>query len=200
MNPYTNPETMKVVELFLDKFYRDHNVRTMLFGINPGRFGSGITGISFTDPVRLKSKLDIEHSFDSRPELSSEFIYKVIDAFGGTEVFFSRFFISAVFPLGFLHEGKNINYYEFKNWKAIMQQPIIDELNAHMQWNVNRDVAICIGRGLNFKVLEALNKEHGWFNKIISLPHPRWILQYRRKEEVVHLNTYCRILSESLPD
>ena len=57
-----------------------------------GRFGSGLTGISFTDPQRLKNVLNIDHSFDMRPELSSEFIYEVIEAFGTPKDFFSSFF------------------------------------------------------------------------------------------------------------
>ena len=80
MNPYQQDETMQVVNAFLGKYYDDTEPRTLLFGINPGRFGSGITGISFTDPVRLKEVLGIDHSFDLRPELSSQFIYQVIEA------------------------------------------------------------------------------------------------------------------------
>ncbi|NQV53799.1 MAG: DUF4918 family protein [Flavobacteriales bacterium] len=195
MNPYERPDTMRIVEAFLSKYYADEHPRMLLFGINPGRFGSGITGISFTDPIRLKEVLHIDHSFDLRPELSSEFIYDVIAAFGGTAKFFSNHFISAVYPLGFLHEGKNINYYELDQWRAYMLDPIADEINKHMLWNVRRDKCLCIGQGENFKVLNALNKQYAWFDEVIPLPHPRWVLQYRRKRKEEFIDQYLRALS-----
>jgi hypothetical protein len=77
-----------------------------------------------------------------------------------------------------------------------MIQPIVDELDAHMKWPVRRDVAVCIGKGENYKFLTALNKEHGWFDRIEVLPHPRWILQYRRREKTLHLDAYLKVLSE----
>lgn len=199
MNPYKNEETMRVVTTFLNRFYDDDKKRTLLFGINPGRFGSGLTGISFTDPLRLKSVLGIDHSFDMRPELSSEFIYEVIDAFGGPEVFYSSFFISAAYPLGFLHEGKNINYYEFKDWKKHMLKPLQKELLENVSWPVNRDRAICIGRGENFKILNSINDELHLFKEIVPLPHPRWVLQYRRKRKLEFVDEYHKTLQSSLP-
>lgn len=197
MNPYAEAETMAVVNEFLNRFLNDDRQRVLLFGINPGRFGSGLTGISFTDPVRLKEVLEIKHAFELRPELSSQFIYEVIAAFGGPKRFYHDFFISAVYPLGFLHQGKNINYYELEDWKSYMLNPIVSELNEHMKWPIRRDVAVCIGKGENYKFLSAMNKEHAWFDRIEVLPHPRWILQYRRREKQMHLDTYVALL-ESL--
>lgn len=195
MNPYLQPETMRVVRAFAEKYFNDNRQRVLLFGINPGRFGSGITGISFTDPVRLKEVLEIDHPFEMRPELSSQFIYKMIETYGGARSFYSDFFISAVYPLGFLKDGTNINYYEFDDWKSIMQQHIVDELSAHMQFNINREVCFSIGKGENYKVLNALNEEHGWFKSVRPLPHPRWVLQYKRKREHEFLLDYVRQLS-----
>ena len=194
MNPYAQSETMSIVDQFLDGYYNDDEPRTLLFGINPGRFGSGITGISFTDPVRLSESLGIQHSFAPRPELSSQFIYEVIDAYGGPTPFFSSFFISAMYPLGFLHQGKNINYYEMKEWRSYMLAEVEKELIRNMEWNVNRERVISIGRGDNAKVLTELNSKHGWFKEVIALPHPRWILQYRRKRKDEAVNTSCRLL------
>ena len=50
MNPYTNTKTWAIVEQFYQKYYNDNHLRIALFGINPGRFGAGATGIPFTDP------------------------------------------------------------------------------------------------------------------------------------------------------
>ncbi len=37
--------------------------RYLILGINPGRFGGGITGIPFTDPIRLQNICGIENDF-----------------------------------------------------------------------------------------------------------------------------------------
>src|ERR1700722_9301116 len=53
MNPYQEPATWTVVKQFYTKFYGDEAPRSYIFGINPGRHGAGVTGIPFTDPIRL---------------------------------------------------------------------------------------------------------------------------------------------------
>ena len=45
LNPYRNRETMKVVTRFYHQFYNDQLPRYLLIGINPGRYGAGLTGI-----------------------------------------------------------------------------------------------------------------------------------------------------------
>ena len=119
MNPYTNPELMKIVTTFYNKYYNDFNERYLILGINPGRFGAGVTGIPFTDTKRLSEICGITFNSKITHEPSSVFIYHVIKEFGGAEKFYSRFYIGAVCPLGFvkLNEGKpiNYNYYEQKD-------------------------------------------------------------------------------------
>ena len=85
-----------------------------MLGINPGRLGGGLTGISFTDPVALRTFCGIENEFGLKRELSSEFIYHVIEAYGGPEKFYHDFFISAICPLGFMKGTVNCNYYDDK--------------------------------------------------------------------------------------
>lgn len=111
---------------FYKKYYRGNNKRHLLLGINPGRFGGGITGIPFTDPIRLKKVCSIENNFQKKQELSSVFIYEMIDAFGGVEKFCKQFYISAVSPLGFIKHGKNLNYYDDKILLKRIEPFIID--------------------------------------------------------------------------
>jgi len=73
-----------------------------LLGINPGRFGSGTTGVSFTDPIKLEKYCGIRNDLVKKAELSADFIYAMIIAYGGLESFYNRFFISSVSPLGFI--------------------------------------------------------------------------------------------------
>ena len=61
VNPYKNAEVKRVLPLFYENFYNDSNERLFVFGINHGRFGGGLTGLSFTDPVALREFCGIEN-------------------------------------------------------------------------------------------------------------------------------------------
>jgi len=87
INTYSAEEVKAVLKKFCDKFYSTSNKRVLILGINSGRYGAGVTGIPFTDPVNLEHKCGIAHSFPLRHELSSKFIYEMIDAYGGPGVF-----------------------------------------------------------------------------------------------------------------
>ena len=53
---------------------------------------------------------------------------------------------------------------------------------------------ICIGTGKNLKYLEAFNKKHDCFESIEVVPHPRWVMQYRRKEKQKYIDVYLEAL------
>ncbi len=74
MNPFKDKYTYNICNTFYNKYYNDNNSRHLILGINPGRFGGGITGIPFTDPLRLAFVCGIENSFQRKQELSSVFI------------------------------------------------------------------------------------------------------------------------------
>src|SRR5437762_11136697 len=83
LHPHASEEVMQVVAIFFNRYYADDYPRQLLFGINPGRFGAGTTGINFTAPKQLKDFCGIDHPFKSQSELSAEFIYDLIMAYGG---------------------------------------------------------------------------------------------------------------------
>jgi len=56
------------------------------------------------------------------------------------------------------------------------------------------DRCFCIGGDKNLKFFSALNEEHNFFKTIIPLPHPRFIMQYRRKFIQKYINIYLREL------
>ena len=93
MNPYENATTLKYVRAFFDKYYSDNREHTLILGINPGRFGAGLTGITFADPVALADDCGIPNEFPRKRELSSIFIFSVINHLGGPREFFSKFFL-----------------------------------------------------------------------------------------------------------
>jgi hypothetical protein len=55
MNPMMEEQVQQYNEQFYSKYYNDTNPRIFLIGINPGRFGGGLTGIPFTDPISGKA-------------------------------------------------------------------------------------------------------------------------------------------------
>lgn len=194
MNPYQDDATMRVCKLFYKKFYNDDEPRTVMLGINPGRFGSGTTGISFTDPMRLERDCGIVNAMPKKPELSSDFIYRMIDAFGGPAVFYKQYFISAVSPLGFTLAGKNINYYDDRKLMNSVRPFAVDSINKVVNLGMSKEKCYCIGEGKNFNFLTELNQEYAWFKEIIPLPHPRFIMQYRRKQLDAHIRQYVELL------
>lgn len=188
--PLKNKEVLDLVSVFLKTFYSGNLKRRMILGINPGRFGAGITGINFTAPKQLKENCKIDHPFKHSSELSAEFIYEVIEAYGGCKEFYADWFVGAVCPLGFIKDGKNINYYDDKKLQKAVTPFIIDSINQQLSFGLKTDYCICIGGEKNFKFLSALNKEQQWFKEIIPLPHPRFILQYRRKQKDEYVHQY----------
>jgi hypothetical protein len=150
--------------------------------------------VNFTAPKQLTSDCGIEHPFKIQSELSAEFIYDMIHAYGGPASFYSSYFIGSVCPLGFIKEGKNINYYDDKELLQVVEPFIIKSIDQLMEMRFQREVCYCIGGEKNYKYLSALNKKHGWFEQIVSLPHPRFIMQYKRKQKEEYVEMYLREL------
>jgi len=192
--PQQKEEVMNVVESFFQKFYNDNKSRRLIFGINPGRFGAGTTGINFTAPKQLTECCGIEHPFKPQTELSAEFIYDVINAFGGARKFYREYFITSVCPLGFLKKGVNLNYYDDKDLKATLNPFIVRSIQDQISLGFKTDRCICIGGDKNLKYLSSLNEEHKFFEAITPLPHPRFIMQYRRKKKEYYIDQYLSAL------
>lgn len=194
MNPFIDELSWKYTVEFYKKFYNDHHQRKIILGINPGRFGGGITGIPFTDPIRLKQDCGIDNPFIQKAELSSIFVYKVIDAYGGAKKFFGDFFISALSPLGFTKHGINLNYYDDKELLKHSEPFIIDCLQQQVKLLHLKEDSFCLGEGTNYKIFHKLNDRHKFFKTISPLPHPRWIMQYRRKRVDEFVDKYLHVL------
>ncbi len=190
LNPYGESEVKNVLRAFYRKYYNDNNERFLILGINPGRFGAGVTGIPFTDPVQLETKCEIINNFDKKPELSSIFIYRMIEAYGSIGDFYQKFFISSISPLGFLKDGKNLNYYDIKSLQEALYDFMVKSIKQQLKFGINKEVCFCLGQGKNYKFLMNLNDKHNFFGKIIPLAHPRYILQYKRKYVQDYINEF----------
>lgn len=195
MNPFREKSTFSICNKFYNKYYDDNNSRHLILGINPGRFGGGITGIPFTDSIRLQNICCIENEFKKKQELSSVFIYEMINAFGDARLFYNKFYISSISPLGFTKNNKNLNYYDDKQLEIAIKPFVIHCLKKQLQFGINTDIAFCLGEGKNFMYLSKLNNEMKFFNKIIPLPHPRFIMQYKLKRKGEYIDKYLRELN-----
>ncbi len=186
--PFEDAETRKCMTAFYRKFYTDNDKRIFILGINPGRFGAGLTGVPFTDPIRLR-QLGIENTFPAKPELSSVFIYEMLAACGAPETFYHKFYITSMSPLGFVKAGKNYNYYDDPHLSKVVRPFIIRNIETQLKFGADHSRVYCLGQGKNFEYLSKLNDEFQWWERVIPLPHPRWIMQYRlrRKDEFMDL-------------
>jgi hypothetical protein len=202
LNPFRdNPEIIPVITQFYQKFYSDDRPRHLILGINPGRFGAGVTGIPFTDTKRLKAKCGLSIQGLETFETSSVFIYEMIDSFGGVGNFYSRFLISSVSPLGFTsvnsaEKAVNYNYYDSKKLIETVYDFIIDSLRKQLDFGIERDVCFCLGTGKNYEFLTKLNKDLNLFRLIMPLEHPRYIMQYRSKQKQIYIKKYIEAFSK----
>jgi len=193
--PFSNDGVFDIMNQFYTKYYHDTDKRCMLFGINPGRLGAGMTGVPFTDPIRLENKCRITNSIKKRQELSSVFIYDMISKFKSVEDFYSKIYITSICPLGFTKDGKNYNYYDSKVLYESVEKEIVKAIQEQLKFNCRSDKAFSLGKGKNFKVLQKLNAKYNWFDEVVPLPHPRWVMQYKLKTKELYLDEYVNKLS-----
>lgn len=192
-------EVRRIVELFHRKFFSDARPRTLMLGINPGRLGAGSTGLCFTDTKRCQSELGIPVKGMRTHELSSDFFYRMVRAAGGAKAFYNEVYVSAICPLGFVKEGAqgkpiNLNYYDDSALQAAITPFAAEWLRSLIACGMKTDRVLCIGTGKNLKFLEALNARHGFFERIVALEHPRYIMQYKSKDRDVYVGKYLEAL------
>lgn len=198
MNPFReNEQIIPISSSFYRKYYSDYNKRHLILGINPGRFGAGVTGIPFTDTKRLKENCKIPYSGKETHEPSSVFVYEVIEAYGGPGKFYSDFHINSISPLGFIIKDdngkvKNYNYYDSKALTEAIYDFSIENIRKQIELGCETDVCFCFGTGKNEKFLRAVNNEYGFFKKIIALEHPRFIMQYQAKNKDFYIEKYLK--------
>ena len=195
-------EVRRIVSLFHRKYFNDDRQRVLMLGINPGRLGAGSTGLSFTDTKRCESDLGIPVNGLRTHEPSSDFFYRMIRAAGGPEVFYGKVYVHAICPLGFLKAGTqgndiNLNYYDDKALEKAVEPFIVQWLNDLIACGMRTDVVFCIGTGKNAAFFQKLNAEHGFFENIVALEHPRFIMQYKAKQVDAYISKYLDQLHRS---
>lgn len=200
MNPFKEDVQIPLVSAtFYRKYYNDLHQRRIIFGINPGRFGAGVTGVPFTDTKRLREICGIAYKGRETHEPSSVFVYEVIEVYGGPEKFYSDFYISAVSPLGFtkIENGKerNYNYYDSAELTKAIYSFSVECIQKQLTFNIDTSVCYCFGTGKNEKFLRMINDKYRFFKEIVALEHPRFIMQYKSKSKQAYIDKYIEVFS-----
>ena len=204
MNPFREKDDILTVSSsFYRKYYNDNNPRHLILGINPGRFGAGVTGIPFTDTKRLTNECGLKYSGKETHEPSSVFVYEVITAYGGAEKFYNDFYINSICPLGFtisdaLGKEKNYNYYDSKELTEMMYPFMVDNIEKQIALGMKTDICYCFGTGKNEKFLHLVNDKYGFFKSIIALEHPRFVMQYKSMSKSEYIDKYLKAFSTRL--
>ena len=199
LNPIEkNGEVLVTLNTFYKRFYNDCNERKVIVGINPGRLGAGVTGIPFTDTKRLAEICGIEIDSIKTHEPSSVFIYDLIAKFGGPEKFYGKYYINSVCPLGFIEQNRkgnwvNCNYYDYKELFSALKGFIISSLKSQFAFGIETTVCYVLGKK-NAKFLSLINDEMKFFDSIIALDHPRYIVQYKSKFKSDYIDEYVKYL------
>ena len=200
LNPYLdNPETMEGMQKFYHKYYNDSQKRKFIIGINPSRHGAGVTGVPFTDTKRLESVCGIKMQSAHTHEVSSVFMYEMIEEYGGAELFYKDIYINSPFPLAIVRKTKNgwlnANYYDDKMLFEAVKDFMIDSLKKHISLNLDTSEVFILGKK-NAEFISKLNKEAKLFDKMTVLEHPRYIQQYKSKEKQLYIDKYILALKK----
>lgn len=200
MQPYANTEVRQNLHAMCTMYYGDApRSRVPVWGINPGRLGGGVTGLSFTDPFALHHLLGIGLPNTARREPSATFIQMVIEAYGGPKSFYRDAFLSAISPLGFTRHGKNINFYDDAALSRSIVPFVRECVAQQTAAGLRMDVCIVLGSG---KLREFVQREIvpvSAYSQIIYLDHPRFVMQYRRKYLLEYVDRYVQAI-QSLVD
>ncbi|WP_167630000.1 SMUG2 DNA glycosylase family protein [Listeria valentina] len=202
VNPYIGDQKEQVREIttaFYQKYYNDAKPRRLILGSSPARRGSAITGVPFEDVKHLQNETGIFIDNFYINQSSSGFLYDVIYEYGGCEKFYTDFYMNFVCPLGLVKtnsKGKeiNCNYYENKKLQESLYSFIIDAIHSQISFGIDTSVCYCIGSGQNYDFLSKINKEYLFFDKIIPLEHPRFIMQYNSKHKGKYMKKYLSAL------
>lgn len=202
INPYLdNPETLSVMKQFYRKYYSDTRPRKFILGINRGRYGAAVTGVPFTDTKRLDRVCGIRMESASSHEISSVFVYEMIDAYGGPECFYRAFYIHSLFPLAIIRQtegGKwvNANYYDDLSLLEMTEDFSLSSLKKQISFGLDTSEVFLLGRK-NARYIEKINRQARLFDRITVLDHPRYIQQYKSKEKPLYIARYLEALTRS---
>ena len=88
----------EITNRFYNKYYNDNNTRRLILGSSPARRGTAVTGIPFEDADQLQIITGVFIDSFYINKSSSNFLYDVIEIYGGREKFYSKFYMNFICP------------------------------------------------------------------------------------------------------
>ena len=176
------------IQKFHDKYINDNKPKIVLCGINPGRFGAGLTGVPFIDFKSLSILLQ-NNSLPQNKEDSSQFIFSVIEEIG-IERFFKNVYITNISAVGFYDKSskykKNLNYYSLP---SEIQMILFDNLLSELEV-IRPKIIIPLAKEWVPWDLEKL-KKNGLLKFEVDdfLYHPRSKKYAKKEDYVLRLNS-----------
>ena len=173
INPFNSSskdQVKRITTLFYQKYYNDNKMRRLILGSSPARRGTAVTGIPFEDAAHIQTETGIVIDNFYVNKGSSNFLYEVMNKYGGCSKFYDDFLMSFVCPLGIVRINSkgnevNCNYYENKKLEKMLYPFILESLHKQINFNIDTSVCYCIGSGENYKFLLEVNKKyHLFFN------------------------------------
>ena len=194
------PAALQISRTFYEKFYADMDERILILGINPGRHGAGLTGIPFTDSERLLDVCEIDPMGIKTYEMSSVYIYQLIRHMAGAESFYRKFYINSPLPLGLLvnkPNGKSVNANYFDSHPLLRSvSPLINaSMNSFKQMHISRSVVFVLGNSKNYRFVSEWNEKQCYFDKVVPLLHPRYVMQYKSKQKHEIIQSTANLLN-----
>ena len=173
-----------VMENFWATFYPEGPPPQVICGLNPGRHGAGLTGVPFRDFKTLSKWMQGINRQDAEP--SAQFFAKVVEAVG-VEAFFKRFYVTNISAVGYVRDGKNLNYHDLPEVALrVVERNFMEEMASVQPTRI-----IALGKHPYATVGKLLSSSVG---DIAYLPHPSWIMTYRRREADDWLGRYIDAL------
>ena len=134
-------------------------------------------------------------------EISSVFIYDLIEEYGGAKKFYEQFYINSPFPLAIIQKNKsgnwiNANYYDDVELFKMVKDFMIDSLKKHISLGLYTDEVFVLGKK-NATFINKINNEAKLFEKITVFEHPRYIQQYKSKEKQLYIDKYIMALNST---
>ena len=73
----------------------------------------------------------------------------------------------------------------------------LENLRTLVAMGFETDICFCLGTGKNSQHLHRLNGEHGFFGKIVTLEHPRYIMQYKLRSKQLYIDKYLEAFGKT---
>jgi hypothetical protein len=122
----------------------------------------------------------------------------MIRAYGGSEKFYSHYYINSICPLGFIEKNKkgnwvNCNYYDYPELFEATKDFIITTLKEQIAFGIDTSVCYILGKK-NAKFFKKINEEAKLFDSFVVFDHPRYIVQYKLKQKEAYIEKYLNEL------